>query len=92
MSFNKDTLTKEEMKFVEYKSEVSQEHILKHLENGLDFHNAVITEAQESLTSYHNWILNNIKDEDKHKFEEFNTIQINYQGSDLTEYEKKNIR
>jgi hypothetical protein len=89
MSFNRDTLTKEEREFLEYKGRVSQEFIIKHLENGLDFHNAVITEAQESISSYHNWIHNNIKDEDKHKFEEFNKIQINYQGSDLTDYEKK---
>jgi len=83
-----DTLTKDELEFLDYKSGLSRERILKHLKH-LDFNNAVITEAQESLTSYHNWVGTNIKDEDKPKFEEFNKINLNYHGCDLSPYEKK---
>ena len=88
MSFTIDNLTEEETEFLNYRGEVTKEHIVKHLENGLDFDNAVITEAQESLTSYHNWVQNNIKDEDKHKFNEFDNIELTYHGENLTVYEK----
>jgi hypothetical protein len=88
MSFTIGNLTEEEKEFLNYKGEFSKEHIVKHLENGLDFDNAVITEAQESLTSYHNWVQNNIKDEDKHKLNEFDNIPLTYHGTDLNEFEK----
>jgi len=90
MSFNIDDLLPYELDFYNRKNDVSKEKILKHLNRGLSFDNAVITEAQESFVSYHNWAKNNVKDEDKHIIDEWdNSHQTNYTGTDLTNYEKQ---
>jgi hypothetical protein len=82
-------LTSDESEFLKYKSEPTRSRILKHIENGLNFDHAVITEAQESLTSYYDWVKNNIKDEDRNKFNEWSLDHVtNYTGDNLTPYEK----
>ena len=82
-------LTSDESDFLKYKSEPTRSRILKHIENGLNFSDAVITEAQESLTSYYDWVKNNIKDEDRNKFNEWSLDHVtNYKGENLTPYEK----
>ena len=83
-------LTSDESEFLNYKGEPSKSRILKHIENGLNFSDAVITEAQESLTSYYDWVKNNIKDEDRDKFNKwsFDHATDDYKGENLTAYEK----
>jgi len=82
-------LTSTEYDFLKYKSEPTRSRILQYIENGLNFSDAVITEAQESLTSYYNWVKNNVKDEDRNRFNEWSTDHVtNYTGDNLTEYEK----
>lgn len=89
MSFNMEDMTDDELEFYTSKGDVSKEHILKHLNNGLSFSDAVITEAAESLVSYYNWVKNNVKDEDKSKVSEWDSRhETNYTGGNLTEYEK----
>ncbi len=83
-----NSLTDSEKDFLEYKDEYSRGRIIKYLENGLPFEKSVIKEAGESLISYYNWILNNIRDEDKHKLNEFDNIPLTYHGEDLNDFEK----
>ena len=84
-----DNLTEAELNFYNNKGEVSKEEILKHLNNGLSFSDAVVTEASESLVSYYNWVMNNAKDEDKYKVKDWDIRhETNYTGGDLTDYEK----
>ncbi len=84
-----DNLTEAELNFYNNKGEVSKEEILKHLNNGLSFSDAVVTEASESLVSYYNWVMNNAKDEDKYKVKDWDIRhETNYTGGNLTEYEK----
>ena len=50
----------------------------------------MITEASESLISYYKWVLNNVKEEDKKRVEEWDDGNATlYRGGDLTDYEKK---
>ena len=82
-------LTADESEFLKYKGEHAKPIILNHMKTGLSFSDAVITEAQESLTSYYNWVSNNIRDEDRDRFNEWSFAFItNYTGDNLTEYEK----
>ena len=82
-------LTSDESEFLNYKGEHAKPIILNHMKSGLNFSDAVITEAQESLTSYYNWVKNNIKDEDRNRFNEWSLDHVtNYTGDNLTEYEK----
>ena len=81
-------LTQSEKEFLEYRHETTRERIIKLLENGLSFDKAVIKEAGESLISYYDWIRNNIKDEDKHKLNDFDNIPLTYKGEDLNDFEK----
>lgn len=83
-----NSLTDSEKDFLKYKNEHSRGRIIKLLDNGLPFDKAVIKEAGESLISYYDWIRNNIKDEDKHKLNEFDNIDLTYHGNDLNEFEK----
>ena len=83
-----NSLTQSEKDFLEYRHETTRERIIKLLENGLSFDKAVIKEAGESLISYYNWIRNNIKDEDKHKLNDFDNIPLTYLGTDLNPFEK----
>ena len=84
-----EDLTEAELNFYNNKGEVSKEEILKHLNNGLSFSDAVVTEASESLVSYYNWVMNNAKDEDKYKVKDWDIRhETNYTGGNLTEYEK----
>jgi hypothetical protein len=83
-----NNLSQDEKEFLEYKDEFSRNIIIKHIENGLSFNKAVIKEAGESLISYHDWVLKNIKEEDKNKLNEFDNITLTYQGEDLNEFEK----
>lgn len=83
-----NSLTDSEKDFLQYKDEHSRGRIIKYLENGLSFEKSVIKEAGESLISYYDWIRNNIKDEDKHKLNEFDNIDLTYHGNDLNEFEK----
>ena len=86
---NMDNLTEAELNYYNNKGEVSKEEILKHLNNGLSFSDAVVTEASESLVSYYNWVMNNAKDEDKYKVKDWDIRhETNYTGGNLTEYEK----
>jgi len=90
MSFNINDLTSDELYFYNLKNENTKNEILKHLNDGKSFRDAVVTEASESLISYYNWIKDNIKNEDKYKMIDFeNRHKTNYNGDDLTEYEKK---
>ena len=90
MSFNIDDLTPDELDFYNRKNPVSKNEILKHLNNGKSFSDAVVTEASESLVSYYNWIKDNVKDEDKYKVTDYYNIhRTNYRGDDLTQYEKE---
>jgi len=90
MSFNIDDLTPDELDFYNRKNPVSKREILKHLNNGKSFDDAVVTEASESLVSYYNWTKNNVKDEDKYKITDWdNRHMTNYAGDDLTQYEKE---
>jgi hypothetical protein len=90
MSFNIDDLTPDELDFYNRKNPVSKREILKHLNNGKSFSDAVVTEASESLVSYYNWIKDNVKDEDKYKVTDYDNIHMtNYAGDDLTQYEKE---
>ena len=90
MSFNIDDLTPDELDFYNRKNPVSKNEILKHLNNGKSFSDAVVTEASESLVSYYNWIKDNVKDEDKYKVTDYDNIHMtNYRGDDLTQYEKE---
>ena len=90
MSFNIDDLTPDELDFYNRKNPVSKRDILKHLNNGKSFSDAVVTEASESLVSYYNWIKDNVKDEDKYKVTDYdNRHMTNYAGDDLTQYEKE---
>ena len=90
MSFNIDDLTPDELDFYNRKNPVSKKEILKHLNNGKSFDDAVVTEASESLVSYYNWIKDNVKDEDKYKVTDYDNIHMtNYRGDDLTQYEKE---
>ena len=89
MSFNLDNLTSEESTFYNGQSEFTRRDILQHLNTGLSFYHAVLTEAQESLTLYYDWIKNNVTDSDKYKVTDFdNRHRTNYTGGNLTEYEK----
>ena len=82
-------LTSTESEFLKYKSEPTRSRILKYIENGLNFDQAVITEAQESFTSYYDWVKNNIKDEDRDKFNKWSFDHAtDYKDDDLTAYEK----
>ena len=83
-----NSLTEDEKEFLEYRPETTRERIIKLLDNGLPFDKAVIKEAGESLISYYEWIRNNIKDEDKHKLNDFDNIPLTYHGTDLNEFEK----
>lgn len=84
-----DNLTEDELDFYNNKGEVTKEKILKHLNNGLSFDDAIVTEASESLVSYYNWLMNNAKDEDKYKVKDWDIRhETNYTGGNLTEYEK----
>ena len=83
-----NSLTQSEKDFLQYKDENSRSRIIKYVENGLPFDKAVIKEAGESLISYYNWILNNIRDEDKHKLKDFDDIPLTYKGEDLDDFEK----
>lgn len=84
-----DNLTEDELDFYNNKGEVTKEKILKHLNNGLSFDDAIVTEASESLVSYYNWVMNNAKDEDKYKVKDWDIRhETNYTGGNLTEYEK----
>jgi len=84
-----DNLTEDELDFYNNKGEVTKEKILKHLNNGLSFDDAIVTEASESLVSYYNWVMNNAKDEDKYKVKEWDIRhETNYTGGNLTDYEK----
>lgn len=83
-----NSLTQSEKEFLEYRHETTRERIIKLLENGLSFDKAVIKEAGESLISYYDWIRNNIKDEDKHKLNDFDNIPLTYHGNDLNSFEK----
>lgn len=90
MSFNLNNLSESERNFLQYKNEISRREIMKYLENGLSFSEAIITEGQESICSYYNWVKNNVKDEDKYKIDNWdNEYSTNYTGQDLNEYEKK---
>lgn len=90
MSFNIDDLTPDELDFYNRKNPVSKRDILKHLNNGKSFSDAVVTEASESLVSYYNWIKDNVKDEDKYKVTDYDNIhRTNYRGDNLTQYEKE---
>ena len=90
MSFNIDNLTPDELDFYNGKNPVSKNKILKHLNDGKSFSDAVVTEASESLVSYYNWIKDNVKDEDKYKITDYDNIhQTNYTGDNLTQYEKE---
>jgi hypothetical protein len=90
MSFNIDDLTPDELDFYNRKNPVSKREILKHLNDGKSFSDAVVTEASESLVSYYNWIKDNVKDEDKYKVTDYDNIHMtNYRGDDLTQYEKE---
>ena len=85
-----DDLTPDELDFYNRKNPVSKEQILKHLNEGKSFNDAIVTEASESLVSYYNWIKNNVKDTDKYKIIEFDDLyKINYNEDNLTEYEKE---
>ena len=81
-------LTQSEKDFLQYKDEHSRSRIIKYVENDLPFDKAVIKEGGESLISYYNWILNNIRDIDKHKLNEFDNIPLTYKGEDLNDFEK----
>ena len=90
MSFNINNLTPDELDFYNRKNPVSKRDILKHLNNGKSFSDAVVTEASESLVSYYKWIKDNVKDEDKYKIIDWdNRHMTNYRGDDLTQYEKE---
>ena len=90
MSFNIKDLTTDELDFYNRKSDNSKREILKHLNDGLSFDDAVVTEASESLVSYYNWIKDNVKDEDKYKITDWdNRHRTNYTGTNLTPYEKE---
>ena len=90
MSFNIDDLTPDELYFYNLKNENTKRGILKHLNDGKSFSDAVVTEASESLISYYNWIKDNIKNEDKYKIIDFeNRHRTDYNGDNLTEYEKE---
>ena len=85
-----DNLTPDELDFYNRKNAISKEQILKHLNEGKSFNDAVVTEASESLVSYYNWTKNNVKDEDKYKITDWdNRHMTNYRGDDLTQYEKE---
>ena len=51
MSFNIDDLTSDELYFYNLKNENTKKEILKHLNDGKSFSDAVVTEASESLIS-----------------------------------------
>jgi hypothetical protein len=90
MSFNINNLTPDELDFYNRKNPISKREILKHLNNGKSFSDAVVTEASESLVSYYNWIKDNVKDEDKYKVTDYDNIhRTNYRGDNLTQYEKE---
>lgn len=90
MEFDIETLDEKEKEFLKYKSEVTKEHIIKHLQNGLSFENSVITEASESLVSYYKWVVDNAKEEDKGKVRDWNEGNATvYNGEGLNEYQKK---
>ena len=85
-----DDLTPDELDFYNRKNAISKEEILKHLNEGKSFNDAIVTEASESLVSYYNWIKNNVKDTDKYKVIEFDDLyKTNYNEDNLTEYEKE---
>ena len=90
MSFNIDDLTSDELDFYNLKNENTKREILKHLNDGKSFSDAVVTEASESLVSYYNWIKDNVKDTDKYKITDFeNRHRTDYNGDNLTLYEKE---
>ena len=85
-----DNLTDEECSFFISKGEVDQQKIMEHFNTGKSFHDSVLTVAQESLVSYYEWVKNNVTDEDKYKVDDWdNHHQTNYEGENLTEYEKQ---
>jgi hypothetical protein len=89
MSFNINDLTSDELYFYNLKNENTKSEILKHLNDGKSFSDAVVTEASESLISYYNWIKDNVKNEDKYKMIDFeNRHRTDYNGDNLTQYEK----
>ena len=90
MSFNIEDLEKDEQEFLKYKAPSTKVGILKQLQNGLSFHDAVITEATDSLVSYYNWVVSNAREEDKERVLEWNDENAtSYTGEDLTEYEQQ---
>jgi len=90
MSFNIDNLTPDELYFYNSKSDNTRNNILKYLNNGKSFDDAIVTVSSESLVSYYNWIKDNVKDIDKYKITNYDDIhESNYTGDDLTPYEKE---
>jgi len=85
-----DNFTDEEWSFFTSKGEVDQQKIMENFNTGKSFHDSVLTAAQESLVSYYEWVKNNVTDEDKSKVDDWdNHHQTNYEGENLTEYEKQ---
>ena len=90
MSFDLNTLPENELSFYNSKHPYAQNEILKHLNDGLCFDEAVIKEACESLVSYYDWVKNNIKDTDKYKLDDWDDLHYtNYTGDNLTEFQKQ---
>ena len=90
MSFDLNSLTEDQQSFYNHKQPISQRGILKYLNNGLTFENAIVSEATDSLVSYYTWVKNNIKDTDKYKLDNWDDLhQTNYTGGNLTEYQKR---
>lgn len=90
MSFDLNTLPENELSFYNSKHPYAQNEILKHLNDGLSFDEAVIKEACESLVSYYDWVKNNIKDTDKYKLDDWDDLHYtNYTGDNLSEFQKQ---
>ena len=90
MSFDLNTLPENELSFYNSKHPYAQNEILKHLNDGLSFDEAVIKEACESLVSYYGWVKNNIKDTDKYKLDDWDDLHYtNYTGDNLSEFQKQ---
>lgn len=90
MNFDLSILPDDQLEFYNHKHPMSQREILKYLNNGLSFENAVASEATDSLVSYYNWVKNNIKDTDKYKLDEWDEAhKTGYTGEGLNDCQKQ---
>jgi len=85
-----ETLSQQEIEFLDYKGEPTKSKTMNYINQGYSFYHSIIKVLSENLINHYEYIRNNVRDEDKHIFSEWdNNIELTYQGEDLSRYEKE---